>query len=132
MIALAYKLGEILCVLARLATVLLICRCCTGTGGMCAFLGFGHLGAPLRNPAYHHSRDAEYVETAPIQMGVRLLRLRSFASNRLGLASCVGCTSGRARNEGVPRRISENIRALPPHADGFHGSGCGERDIARC
>jgi hypothetical protein len=65
---LACELGEILCILTRLATVLLIVRRCTGTGVMCAFLGFGHLQAPLRNPAYHYSRGAEYVEAMPVQM----------------------------------------------------------------
>jgi len=42
MVALARKLGQILCVLAGLAAVLLMVWGNTTTGGVGALLGFGH------------------------------------------------------------------------------------------
>jgi hypothetical protein len=44
MVALARKLGQILCVLAGLAAVLLMVRGNTTTSGVGALLGFGHFG----------------------------------------------------------------------------------------
>jgi hypothetical protein len=44
MVALARKLGQILCVLAGLAAVLLVVRGNTATGGVGTLLDFGHFG----------------------------------------------------------------------------------------
>jgi hypothetical protein len=46
MVALARKLGQVLCVLAGLAAVLLVVSGNTTTGGVGALLGFGHLASP--------------------------------------------------------------------------------------
>jgi hypothetical protein len=46
MVALARKLGQVLCVLAGLAAILLVVRGNTTTGGVGALLGFGHSVSP--------------------------------------------------------------------------------------